>query len=185
MENLFRSPQGTPNWVWFVAAFSVFVNLLFPLMISYWLLVQFKKSHDWGEEFQQMVIEHMRAWGKIITWSLLLILPGLYKWLALTFVPYVVLFSKKYHAGEVDALKQSARIFRKTWWKTVPMILIFSAIIPLIIATNFDQYREIWETPVGALLLGLTEFGFLIVSLTILFFIFRNALKEVDDELVF
>lgn len=185
LEDLFRSPDGTPNWVWFVAIFSVFVNLIFPLMITYWLLVQFKKSHDWADEFQQMIIEHMRSWGRILTWTFFLIIPGLYKWLALTFVPYVVLFSKKYHAGEVDALKHSARIFRKTWWKIIPVIVLFSVLIPITVSTNFDQYRQIWETPVGALLLGLTEFGFLIISLTITFFVFRNSLHEVDDELVF
>ena len=185
LEGFFRSPDGTPNWVWFVVLFSVFVNLIFPLMISYWLLVQFKKSHDWMDEFQQMIIESLRAWGRILTWSFFLILPGLYKWLTLTFVPYVVLFSKKYHAGEVDALQHSQKLFRKCWWKVIPIVLIFSFLVPLFVTTQFDAYREIWVTPVGALLLGLTEFGFLILSLTLTFFIFRDSLREVNDELIF
>lgn len=185
LEILFRSADGTPNWVWLVALLSVLVNLIFPLMISFWLLFQLKKPHDGRREFELLVIEHLRAWGHTLTWSFLFIIPGFYKWMSYAFVPFVVLFSKKYRDGEVDALKHSTALFRKTWWKIVPVILVFALIIPFFITTSFDQYREIWVTPVGAILLGMTDFGFLILSLTISFFVFRNSIREVNDELVF
>jgi len=185
LEMLFRSPEGTPNWVWFVALFSVVVNLIFPLMISFWLLFQFKRSHDGRKDFELLVIEHMRAWGHTLSWTFVFILPGIYKWLSFAFVPFVVLFSKKYRDGEVDALKHSAHVFRKTWWKIIPVVLVFSLVVPFFLTTSFDQYREIWNTPVGSVLLAMTDFGFLILSLTISFFVFRNSIREVNDELVF
>ncbi len=185
LQTLFRSPSGTPNWVWFIAIFSVLLNLFFPLLITYWLLAQLKKTPTWRGDFQQMVIEHLRAWGHVLSWSFLLFLPGIWKWLSYTFVPFVVLFSRKYQTGQVDALKHSSKLFRKTWWKIIPIILIFSLILPMGLTANFDQYRIIWENPIGALLLGLVDFGFLLLSLVIVFAIFINSLHEVDDEFVF
>lgn len=170
--------------MWFVAIFSVILNLVFPLLILYWILVQLKARFVW-REFEQLLIEFLRSWGKTLNWSFLFILPGIWKWLCYTFVPFVVLFSKKYERGEVDALEQSSSVFRTSWGKTLIFVIVFSIAIPLMITSLFDGYREIWTTPVKTSLLGLGEYVLMILSSLVSLQIFQKASVEVKDELVF
>ena len=116
LDILFKSPNGTPNWVWLIAAVSVLVNILFPVGISFWLLSAVKQNRSWEGDFQQLLIETLRVWGKILLLTLALIIPGIWKWVSSMFVPYVVLFSKKYQTGEQDAIKVSQKIFSKVWY---------------------------------------------------------------------
>ncbi len=185
LENLFRSPNGTPNWVWFIAAFSVLVNILFPVFLSFWLLSSVKKTRSWAGDFQQMLIETLRVWGKILLFTLAFILPGLWKWAASIFVPFVVLFSREYQDGKADALVSSKVAFKKVWGRALLVLFVFSMIIPYIVTSSFDQYREIWVHPLGAVLLGFVEYLSLILSLFFLLSLFIKASHEVKNELVF
>ncbi len=65
------------------------------------------------------------------------------------------------------------------------VLSIFAVAIPFVITTSFDQYREIWKHPFGAVVLGFVEYLCLIVSLFMLLKIFINASREVENELVF
>jgi hypothetical protein len=185
LEVLFKSSEGTPNWVWFIAAFSVFINIIFPIGLTFWLLSSLKATRSWSGDFQQLLIETLRVWGKILLYSLALIIPGAYKWLSTTFVPYVVLFSKKYHEGQLDAIAGSKKIFKQAWGRTILILLIFSVVVPLIVTANLDQYREIWVHPLGALCVGVIEYFSLIFSLFLFLFLFIKVSREVNDELIF
>ncbi len=54
-----------------------------------------------------LTVETLRSMGRILLWSLLLVLPGLYYYMRYTFVPLVVVLSPAYRDGKVDALKLS------------------------------------------------------------------------------
>lgn len=184
LEKLFRSPDGAPAWVWGVAMLSVLLNLLAPLLLTFWFLTMIKAQKK-VQDFEQMIIESLRAWGSTFLWTLLLILPGLIKWLGYFFVPFVVLFSKKYASGEVDALKHSQKIFFHSWGKLLLILFFFSFLFPLTSFLVFDGYRKIWETPLFSLMA--TVFDFMVVGLGLFlsFTVFKKSLKEVNDELVF
>ena len=132
-----------------------------------------------------MLIESLRAWGKILLYTLALVIPGVWKWASTLFVPYVVLFSKNYPAGQVDAISMSAEVFKRIWFRTILVLVVFSITIPLFITTSFDQYREIWNHPVGATLLGLVDYVSISISLFLLLKFFITASREVKNELVF
>jgi hypothetical protein len=185
LEILFRSPDGTPNWVWFLAALSVLLNIVAPLLISFFLLSSLKGSRNWEGDFQQLMIETLRVWGKILLYTFFFIIPGLWKWMTTLYVPYVVLFSKTYSLGEADAIATSRAIFKKVWGRSLVVLLVFSFLIPLLVTSNFDQYREIWRTPVGAIVLGFADYISLILGLFILMKFFLKASEEVNHELVF
>ncbi len=185
LEILFRSPNGTPNWVWFVAAISVLINVLFPVAISFWLLSSLKTHRNWSEDFQQLFIETLRVWGQILLFTLAFLIPGLWKWISSIFVPYVVLFSKKYQTGHADALRASREIFKKVWFQSASVLIIFSLVIPYFITTSLDQYREIWVHPVGALIIGLVDYISLLISLFFLMHLFIKTSREVKNELIF
>lgn len=182
LEKLFRSSDGAPTWVWGIAFLSVVLNILAPLMIAFWLLNSLRAKSVLAD-FEFLLIENLRAWGSTFLWSLLLILPGLYKWLSYSLVPYVVLFSKKYSEGQVDALEFSTVVFKKCWLKVLFLVLFFGLILPLVLTTGFDGYRKIWITPVASLFISALDFMVLILGLGLNLYVFKKAVGEVNDEL--
>ena len=68
-----------------------------------------------GEKFELAFVETLRAWGKTFLWCFLFIIPGLIKYTYYLMAPFVVLFSRKYAAGEEDALKYSEQLSKKFW----------------------------------------------------------------------
>ncbi len=185
LQILFRSQSGTPNWVWLLAGLSVLVNIVFPLSVTFWLLSSMKQTRSWHGDFQQLLIETLRVWGKILLYSLFFVFPGVWKWLSTLFVPYVVLFSKRYQEGEADAIRESAQIFKRVWLSTIFVILIFSVALPIYLGISFDQYRQIWIHPFAALGIGLIDYISLVFSLFLLFNFFKKASREVHHELIF
>ena len=185
LDILFKSPNGTPNWVWLIAAASVLINILFPVGISFWLLSALKADRSWAGDFQQLLIETLRVWGKILLLTLALIIPGIWKWVSSLFVPYVVLFSKDYQQGQQDAIKASQNIFSKVWGRTLAVLILFSIVIPFYVTTSYDEYREIWVHPIGATVLGIVEYLSLTISLFLLLSFFVKASREVKNELIF
>lgn len=184
LEKLFRSSDGAPAWVWGIALLSVMLNMLAPLVLAFCLL-SLLKTRKTFKDFEQLVIESLRAWGSTFLWTLLLIIPGIMKWLAYFFVPFVVLFSKKYSLGEVDALKHSQKIFFNSWGKLLIVLFIFSVFFPLVSFTVFDGYRKIWETPIFSLMASGFDFVVMSLGLFLSFVIFKKSLKEVNDEFIF
>jgi len=184
LEKLFRSSDGAPPWVWGIALVSVVLNILAPLVIAFWLLNSLRAKSA-PADFEFLLIENLRAWGSTFLWSLLLILPGLYKWLSYSLVPYVVLFSKKYSEGQADALELSTLVFKKCWYKILILVLFFGLVLPLVLTTGFDGYRKIWLTPVASLLVSLLDYSVLILGLGLNLYVFKNAIREVNDELTF
>lgn len=123
--------------------------------------------------------EQLRAFGSIMMWSFLLILPGILRLFELCFLPWVVCFDPEYKLGRRDALKESRRIFYQVWPKLLGLLLLFWIIIPLFM-TSLDTFRSYFESPATAFGLSLVD-----VVLFILFQwrLFRLWEKAHDPEL--
>lgn len=180
---MLRSPQGTPSTIWVFALISLIVSVLFPLLQI--MIVSFSLRHTAdsplqiqefiGERFPQLLLEELRAWGQCLFFSLLFILPGLFRLLQLLFVPFVVLFDATYAAGEVDALRKSKLIFNKFWGQTLTLVVIFYLVLPLLVTTLFDAYRNYFAHPFFSLGLNFFEAILAYTAIVWLYSIFTKS----------
>lgn len=188
MENALRDPAGVQSQVIYYGFFSILSSILFPVLLMSIILYALNNLQDieksledfWSKNLNQMYIETLRSWGKTLLWSLLFILPGIWKYIELSLVPFVVTSSKDYDEGKVDALKASARIVRRHWFKVLGLLVLFHLFIPGILASIFDAYRLIWKTPLQSLLLSALDTYLLLISTHILFNIFRSEVRRHD-----
>ncbi|MNK01119.1 hypothetical protein D3C87_189130 [compost metagenome] len=188
IENALRDPQGAEKTIYFYGFISILSSVIFPVLLTITALFavsslsnsigSFSFTGFFKKNLNQVFIEMIRAWGKTLLWSLLLILPGLWKYLEYTFVPFVVTLSKKYDAGELDALKASSQIVRKNAFKILGVLLLFHMFIPAVMASFFDSYRLFWKTPAQSLFLNLIDTYLLLISVQILFYIFKNEVNH-------
>lgn len=133
-------------------------------------------AHYWN----QMSIEILRSWGKTVMWCLVMVLPGLWKYVEYTMIPFVVTLSPRYDSGEVDALKASAVIVKKNIWKISFILTFFHGIFPGLLTVFFDDYRLFWSTPMAAMLLTFVDVYLFILSTQMLLVIFE---KEISGEI--
>jgi len=170
IETLIQSPQGLSNMIWFWGALSLFCSLLFPLFTSFLCAHTLANlpGQGWqfaGQKFELGFIETLRAWGKTFMWCFLFIIPGLIQYTYYLMAPFVVMFSKKYAAGEVDALEYSKSLSKKFWWRLNFWLFIFYLLVPVTISSSLDEFLLFRVHPIIATLGVLLE--------TILFFLFH------------
>lgn len=188
MESALRDPMGVQAQVIYYGFFSILSSVLFPVLLISTALFALnnlqnseKNLHDfWAINLNQMYIEILRAWGKTLQWTLLFILPGIWKYVEFSMVPFVVTSSQRYAEGQVDALKGSSQIVRRRWFVVLATLVLFHLFIPGLLTTIFDAYRLIWKTPVQSLLLSALDTYLLLVSTHILFNIFRSEVRRHD-----
>jgi hypothetical protein len=78
---------------------------------------------------RQVTIELFRTLLRTLIGYLFLILPGLYLTAKYLFVPFVVMSSRKYQAGEVDALKESWRLSKGVTPVLIAFYIISQALV--------------------------------------------------------
>ncbi|MEK2688850.1 hypothetical protein [Bdellovibrio sp. GT3] len=189
VETALRNPLGaTPQVYWF-GFLSIISSILFPILLITTALyaMQYKKvaaslSDFYGRYINQVFIETLRTWGKTLLWGLLFILPGIWKFLEYSMVPFVVTGSQRYDEGKIDALQASAGVFRKHWFKITGILILFHLFIPLILTSLFDSYRLLWKTPVPSLVLNLLDTYLLIISTQLLFNVFQDEVKRHESH---
>ncbi len=76
-----------------------------------------------GKNFNQSMIESLRALSPIVLKSLLLIVPGIVEAIKLYWLVYIVQFDKDYQSGNVDALVRSRELVSGRFFKTVVLLL--------------------------------------------------------------
>lgn len=161
IENLIGSKDGLSNMIWFWGSISLVNAILLPMLtalFSSFMVVQFDQKSEGSlrftsEHFELLTIETLRSWGKSFLWSFVFILPGIWKFFTYTLTPYVVLFSKKYAAGEVDALAYSEYICKKNWKAVNKWLTVFYLVVPIASYFLFEPFRVIAITPARATLL--------------------------------
>ncbi|UOF02178.1 hypothetical protein [Bdellovibrio reynosensis] len=188
IENALRDPTGAQQQVLFYGFFAILSSILFPVLLIGCCLYALNSLYNWADDLEvflkkhlnQMYIESLRAWGKTLLWSLLFILPGFWKYLQYSLVPFVVTSSQRYDLGKEDALQRSAEVVNKHWGKILGILFLFHLFIPMMVTTLFDSYRLIWKTPVQSLMLSALDTYLLLVSTHILFNIFKREVKQHD-----
>ena len=74
------------------------------------------------------LIESTRAMARALRWLPLFVIPGLVKFVRLTFVPFVVVDHAAYKEGSVDALNESERLSKKHFWLVLIAIIIYGVL---------------------------------------------------------
>lgn len=181
-EAAMRSPQGANGWIWAYGLSSLVIGIIFPIL-GILVVIYGAKTSEVSEQglwdflqlhVNQLCIEILRSWGKTLLWSLLFILPGLWKYFEYTMVPFVVTMSKAYEQGEEDSLLASKRMVHSQLLKILAIILVFHLFFPSILTVLFDEYRLVWHTPVQALALTLIDVYLFIFSTQLLIGVFES-----------
>ena len=183
IEAIMRSPAGLDYSLIIFSLLSIASGLLFPLvMISIGILAITKPQENLadflGKNFNQMIIEELRSWGKILLYSLFLIIPGIVKYIQLCFVQFVVTTLPEYEQGKVDALQFSKKVVNKTFLPTLGTLILFHFLLPLFITALFDEYKVIWKTPVQSIVLAALGSYLSLMGLHLLFKIYNSHAKE-------
>ena len=190
LEESLRSIQGAQSSMYLYGVLSLGLNLIFPLILLsvclYFLNhILISESLDFRgfleKNFSALVIETLRSWGKILSWSFLFILPGIWKYFQYLLVPFVVMADPDYASGQVDALERSSVIVKKHWKALVLFLFLFNLFIPLVTTGLFNSYRLIWKNPTESLVLSALDSYVLILSTHILYNIFRKEVAPYDD----
>jgi hypothetical protein len=185
-EAAMRNPNGGTTWIWVYGFSSLIVGIVFPIL-GILVVLYGAKTPDANEKglwqfiqhhINQLSIEILRSWGMTLLWSLLFILPGVWKYLEYTMIPFIVTISQKYDRGEEDALETSARMVRHQLLKVSAILLIFHLIFPSILTVLFDEYRLVWHTPVSALVLTLVDVYLFIFSTQLLLGVFESQNQQ-------
>ncbi len=182
--------MGASSSLYIFGFLSLVSGTVFPLILATLCLYALSTLENWKSGigtfferfFNHICIETLRAWGKTLAWSLLFILPGIWKFLEYSLVPFVVTGSKEYDQGREDALKTSSLIVRRHWGKIIGVFLCFHLFLPLIFTSLFDAYRLIWKTPIASLTLNLIDTYLLVLSTQILFRIFRREVAPDESH---
>lgn len=153
--------EGASAKLWLYGGLSMMASMLGPLILLTLILsavagkkpMEFAKAH-----LGYLTKEHLRGFGKVFLWGLLLILPGFWKFLQILFIPFVVALDPRYQRGELDALKESRQVFLQKWGRTLGLFVLFGLVLPMIM-TSFDEYRDIMQSPAPWALLVLVDLG--------------------------
>ncbi len=141
-QNRFSSSQDTPITIIISMGLGAFI--LESLISVAWLILATKATKDVLEKvkpqgfvflqkhFHQTLIEYVRAMISVGLYSLILIIPGIFRWLQLTFTCYISLFNEQYHQGKVDALQRSAELTQGKKLSLLFLLILF-ALIPMML----------------------------------------------------
>jgi hypothetical protein len=167
----------------FFGSISITLNIFFPLLaslISYYFIgrtagsISSPVSIFFKTKLNHYLIENIRAWGKILTYSLFFLLPGLLQWLKLSFVPLISLFSEDYENGKIDALKASRSLTANIRIRIFLLLMLFSFFLPAISTALFDDHRQLFQDPFSASSVIFIEATLAHLFCTIIYKIYQN-----------
>ncbi len=156
MENELSSMEGASPWVWLYGAASVGISVLSPVIMSILVIAALLPSTvtaSLQQHAQYVCKETLRAAGKSLSWGLLLVIPGLIRFLQFSFVPFVVMLDPEYDRGQKDALQESTRLVHRRFFKVTGILILFSILLPLLL-TGLDEYSAFDQHVFPALLLA-------------------------------
>lgn len=186
IELVIKSPDGLSNmiWVWGIAslASSLFFPLLISMLCAYTLSLAFaSKTALMKDKFELALVETLRSWGKTFLWCFVFIIPGLIKYTYYLMAPFVVMFSKQYEQGEVDALELSEKISKKFWWRLNVWLTLFYFFVPLALSSGLDEFKTFQLHPLSATACVLFETILVFVFHFLILRLFLRYLHEVEN----
>lgn len=163
------STDGGAYLIWLWAFAAVILSLLTPLVATLLVLATWKDRRSlvpaqienpvpdflWRHT-GDLIREEMRAFGSVMMWSFLLILPGIWRFLELTFLPWVVCYSPAYQSGQQDALQEARRRFYLVWPQLLFLFFLFWLILPLP-KMFFDEQLSYFDSPFTAFAFNLVD----------------------------
>jgi len=170
LENELNSRTGATNWLWVYSGGSVLISLLQPSLVSIFTLGCLRPIplvQQLQVLWPAIIKESMRALGQCMTWGLLLILPGLIRFVQLTLLPFVIVLDPNYSLGQIDALQESTRLVRKRFWSIFLLVILTSIVLP-VLASKWDELSLFALHPYSAT--ALTVFDTLTTILVTLLF---------------
>lgn len=175
IERVIQSPTGLSNMIFLWGTLSLLSSLLFPLIISFLCshtLARLESSSaDFlKSKFELGLLETVRAWGKTFIWCFAFIIPGIIKYSYYLLTPFVVVFSRDYAKGNVDALELSEKITKLFFWRLNFWIFVFYMFIPIVLSSLLDEKRLFRSHPVTATLSVVLE--------TFIVFLFHYAILK-------
>ena len=184
MESNLRSQDGATGAIFLLGAGYLTNSIFFTTLATATAIYGVSKVSDsWWQFidrfFNQSCIEVVRAWGQTLSWSLLFLIPGFFKYLQFILVPFVVATDNKYQTGEVDALQKSKELFKKHWLGLLMAVFFFQGIWSYISTDLFDAYRLIIHTPVQAILISALEALIFLFYILIIFIFLQQVLQFV------
>jgi hypothetical protein len=155
-------------------AAMVALDILFALLwSSFWTLVLASATeasarntkHDpWGsligKNLNHLLIETVRSFSAILFRAPLLILPALYEYVRLSFVPLVVIFDPSYQAGQTDALDKSRKLVSQHRFLMFLLVLASIALPKIIESSLQSSGDEVWLAIAIALFSDFTDNAF-------------------------
>ena len=186
IERAIQSPSGLSNMIFLWGALSLLSSLFFPLIVSFLCChtlaaIKIGRPQFMKAKFELGLIETLRAWGQTFIWCFVFIIPGLIKYSYYLLTPFVVMFSKNYEAGFVDALKMSEKISKMFWWKLNFWLAVFYMIIPLVISSFLDERRIFKFHPLSATLCVVMETGIVFLFHYVILKPFINCLNKLEE----
>lgn len=100
----------------------------------------FEKKPFAESYLNSFLAEYLRMLAQSLLYGLLLILPGVFRYAQLIFVPYVALFARPYRDGKIDALKMSERLARGHVWRYIAMM-----VATMLVAAGIEMLPEALE----------------------------------------
>lgn len=99
-----------------------------------------------------LTAESIRSLAAVIIWSLLFIIPGIFKYIRYSFVPYVVVADPEYQKGTRDALEYSNELVKGY---TFQIFILFAILLAQEAARSWArEHYPIMHQPLSALLAG-------------------------------
>lgn len=129
-----------------------------------------------------LTTESLRSLAVVLMWSLLLIIPGLFKYLRYSFVPYVVVADAEYQNGKRDALEYSNALVKGY---TLQIFVIFAILLAQESARGWARENfSIVHWPIEALIIGVIFFMMNVFANILLFRIYqlRVAVLELREK---
>lgn len=171
-----NSQEGTGYKLWLYGGLTISMGMILPLLQMILVLAGSSQRgllSFLNAKFKQSLIESMRSWGKAMTWSFLLIVPGVVRYIRYLFVVFIVCEDPNYAQGKVEALQTSFRLSRNIWTKLFFIYFVFAILIPSILSTQ-DELRIITLHPIAGLGFCLLESLLGIVFTLIILRIYRK-----------
>jgi hypothetical protein len=134
-------------------------------------------AHPWiflKKHFHQVLIEYLRAFISTGIYTLFLILPGVYRWVRLSFTGLVAAFDPDYQKGKKDALEESSRLLDGLSGFAMFFLLVAQISLPLVIEEPAKGMMSLGSIPLMLLAWVLQLYFAIYFSLT---FFARYSLK--------
>lgn len=127
------------------------------------------------------LIESVRAMARALKWLPVFVIPGLIKFVRLTFVPFVVVDQAAYKEGSVDALDESERLTKKRFW-IVLIAIVISGVLPSVPSLLFHAENiSLASRPGLSITWSVFEFFTSLLATAFMFCLYRQLVRPVAD----